>query len=166
MARRRYLTDEEFHSFRTSAPPMFQCAMDLGLLTGSELAALLRLTWKDVKTIGVPRREWQMMVSRIRSDEPRKIPITPAIETVLKRCRVLEPNWPHNYVLRLDDGQGFSTRMFNRIWNLYMKGWVLLGNDRTAFAFSDVRIKALTEQQDARRVRRRRTPSGSSTARN
>jgi hypothetical protein len=164
MASPRYVTDKEFQSFRDCVPPIFACAMDFWMLTGHNLSALLLLTWKDVKTVGVPREKWVLTLRRLRSDEPRKISITPSLEKVLRVWRVLPPNWPHQFVLRLDDGRGLSVNEFNVIWNLYMKRWVESGKVRTPFAFRDIRIKTLTDQQDARRVSRRKTPRGGSAA--
>jgi hypothetical protein len=103
MASRRHVTDKELESYRACVPPMIACAIDLGLLTGHGLSALLVLTWKDVNTVGVPREKWVLRLRRIRSREPRTISITPSLERVLKRCRLLEPEWPHQYVIRLDD---------------------------------------------------------------
>jgi integrase len=164
MASPRYVTDKELQSFRDCVPPILACAMDLGLLSGQDLSALLLLTWKDVKTVGVPREKWVLTLRRLRSDEPREVSITPSLEKVLKVCRVLPPNWPHQFVLRLDDGRGMSVKEFNVIWKLYMRRWVESGKERTPFAFRDIRIKVLTDQHDARRVSRRRTPRSGSSA--
>ena len=99
-----------------------------------------------------------LTLRRLRSGEPRTIPIAKKIDHILRVCRVMPPSWPHQYVLRFDDGLGISVKEFNVIWKLYMRRRVEVGKGRTPFAFRDIRIKALSDQQDARRTSRRRIP--------
>ena len=158
MAARRLVTDKEFLSFRECVPRMVASVMDLGLLTGHSLSAILQLRWKDVEAIGRPREKWVLIVGRIRSGNPRRLAITPTIEGVLKTCKIMLPHWPREFVFRLEDGRGVSVKEFNMIWNLYMRRWGGVGPGSSRFSFRDIRIKALTDQQTVRRVSRRRTP--------
>jgi integrase len=164
MATPRYVTDKEYRSFRESVPPMVANAMDLGLLTGHSLSAILQLRWKDVEAIGKPREKWALIIGRIRSGNPRRLAITPTIEGVLKTCKLMLPHWPREFVFRLEDGGGVSVGEFNKIWNLYMRRWGGAGAASSRFSFRDIRVKALADQQSARRVTRRRTPRSGSTA--
>ena len=154
MRPRSYLTDEDYSSFRGFAPELVEYGMDLSLYTGHGLASILALTWKDVHTVGVPRDQWEMSIAGLRGGK-RKIPITRPLEAVLKKCRVMEPNWPHQYVIRLEaDGKQLSVREFNMIWRLYMNRWA--ESPTKQFSFQEIRMKALSDQQNARRVSRRR----------
>ena len=164
MAAERYVTDHEFNSFHDRVPEVIAHAMDLSLLTGHGLSALLKLRWKDIEAIGLPRDKWMIVIGRIRSERPRKMKITTTIEEVLKACKRMRPHWPRVYVLRLDDGEGISVKEFKAMWNLYMRRWAGVGMGRPAFAFRDIRMKALADQQTSRTVARRRTPRSGSAA--
>ncbi len=90
----RYVTDDDYRSFRDFAPELLKYAMELSLHPGCGLAAILSLTWKDVHTVGVRRDRWEMVTAGV-SGAKRKIAITQQIESALRKCRVMEPNWPH-----------------------------------------------------------------------
>ena len=154
----RYVTDHEFFSFREVVPLVVASAMDLALLTGHDLAALLALTWKSVKAFGLPREQWAVEIERLFPGHPKSIYITADIETALKACKMMKPLWPREFVLRGKDGLQISEREFKAIWRKYMRRWVEVRDERTAFSFSDIRLKALSDQQDTKRVSRRRTP--------
>ena len=158
MAAERYVTDHEFNAFHARVPEVIAHAMDLSRLTGHGLSALLKLRWKDIEVTGLPRDKWMIVIGRIRSERPRKMKLTMTIEDVLKACRRMKPYWPREYVLRLEDGDGISVKEFKAIWNLYMGRWAAVGMGRPAFAFRDIRMKALADHQTARSVARRRTP--------
>jgi len=152
----RYVTDESYREFKGRVPRVIALAMDLSLLTGHDLSALLELRWQDVKAIGLPRDKWVVEIGRLRSEKPRSLQIAAPLEQVLKSCKMMLPHWPREFVLRRDDGGGMSVKEFNAIWNLYMRRWA--GIDRPAFAFREIRTKALFDLQVARKAARRRTP--------
>jgi hypothetical protein len=149
----RYVTDDDYRSFRDFAPELLKYAMDLSLHTGCGLAAILSLTWRDVHTVGVRRDRWEIVIAGL-SGAKRKIAITQQIESALRKCRVMEPNWPHQYVIRFEaDGERLSVKEFNLIWRLYMRRWA--ASPTNQFSFHDIRAKALTDRQLSRRVSRR-----------
>ena len=104
--------------------------------------------------MGVPRDRWEIVIAGVGGAK-RKIAITRQIETTLKKCRVMEPQWPHQFVIRFEaDGKRLSIKEFNLIWGLYMRRWSALPTKQ--FLFSDIRLKALADSQSGRRVSRRR----------
>jgi hypothetical protein len=104
--------------------------------------------------VGVRRDRWEIVIAGM-SGAKRKIAITRDIEITLRKCRVTEPNWPHQYVIRFEaDGKRLSIKEFNLIWGLYMQRWSALPAKQ--FSFRDIRMKVLADRQSSRRISRRR----------
>lgn len=148
--RTRYVTDEEFQAVRALASPQLQVAMDLALLTGQRQGDIVGLTWKMVHTVGVPRKDWHIEVKQGKTGKHLGIMISPAIETVLRRARVMEPSWPHTHVLRTNPrygkkGERYSADGFRAMWQRTMNKYVSGGGKR--FSFHDLRAKAISDNQ-------------------
>jgi len=156
MGDQRYLADKDFNSFKATVPIVIRNAMDLSRLTGQSLNALLELKWQHVEAIGLPRNRWSVTVGRIRSSHPKTMPISESLEEVLKACKRMKPDFPRQFVLRLENGLPMSCREFNSVWRLYMRRWVLSGTGRKPFSFADIRMKSLADRQYAGLVFRRR----------
>lgn len=141
--RTRYVTDDEFARFRAICCPQVQIAMDLALLTGQRQGDIVGLTWKMVHTVGVPRAKWYIEVKQGKTGKHLGIAISPAVEAVLKRARVMEPNWPHQYVIRTEHGLRYTEDGFRAMWQRYCRKWEALGNKR--FHFHDLRAKSISD---------------------
>jgi integrase len=147
--RTRYITDAEFNGCREICPPQVQIAMDLALLTGQRQSDIVGLTWKQVKTVGVPRADWRIEIDQGKTGKKLAIMISPAIETVLKRARVMEPNWPHEFVIRTNPksqkkkGLRYSPDGFRALWQRCMRKWIAMGNEN--FHFHDIRAKCISD---------------------
>lgn len=143
--RTRYVTDEEFNAVRALACPQVQIAMDLALLTGQRQSDIVGLTWKRVQTIGVPRANWHIEIDQGKTGKKLAIMISPAIETVLRRARVMEPNWPHQYVIRTKWGQRYTEDGFRALWQRTMRAAVRSGLER--WHFHDIRAKSISDNE-------------------
>jgi integrase len=149
--RTRYVTDEEFQAFRSRCPAQVQIAMDLALLTGQRQGDIIGLTWKMVHTVGKPRDTWFIEVKQGKTGKHLGISISPAVETVLKRARVMPPMWPHVYVLRTNPrnlkkkGQRYTPDGFRALWQRHMAAYVRGGGKR--FTFHDIRAKAISDNK-------------------
>ena len=150
--RDRYITDDEFNGCRAIACAQVKIAMDLALLTGQRQSDIIGLTWKQVKTVGVPRADWRIEITQGKTGKKLAIMISPAIETVLKRARVMEPMWPHQYVIRTNPknlkkkGLRYTPDGFRALWQRTQQKWVRLGNER--FHFHDIRAKCISDNKN------------------
>lgn len=143
-------TDEEFQAVRSLASPQLQVAMDLALLTGQRQGDIVSLTWKMVHTVGVSRKDWHIEVKQGKTGKHLGIMISPAIEAVLRRARVMEPSWPHTYVLRTNPrygkkGERYSPDGFRALWQRTMNRYVSGGGKR--YSFHDIRAKAISDNE-------------------
>jgi integrase len=147
--RTRYVTDEEFEGFRAGCCEAVQIAMDLALLTGQRQGDIIGLKWDHVHASG-PRKEWHIRIQQGKTGKLLGIGISPAIEEVLLRARVMEPTAPHEYVLRTNArnkrGESFTSDGFRAMWQREMKQWVKRGNPK--FVFHDIRAKAISDNKD------------------
>lgn len=136
--RDRYVTDEEYESFKALVPLRLKLAMDLALLTGQRQGDILKLTWDRVDRV----------IGRIRFRQSKTgkrlgIRITPAIAELLERCERLGPPGPH--VIRKRSGLPYTSEGFRSIWQRYMRRWVSQGNER--FTFHDLRAKSASDSE-------------------
>lgn len=146
--RTRYVSDAEFNACRALACPQVQIAMDLALLTGQRQSDIVGLTWKQVKTVGVPRKDWRIEIDQGKTGKKLAIMISPAIEQVLRRARVMEPSWPHVYVIRTNPrygskGDRYTPDGFRALWQRTMKAYIKSGGEN--FHFHDIRAKSISD---------------------
>ena len=106
--RTRYVTDDEFTRFRAMCPAQVQIAMDLALLTGQRQGDIIGLTWDQIHAIGLPREEWFIEIKQGKTGKHLGIRITPAIEAVLSRAKMMKPNYPHDWVIRTEHGYPYT----------------------------------------------------------
>lgn len=141
--RERYVTDEEFNGFRAMAVPQVQIAMDLALLTGQRQGDIVGLKWSQIKAIGVARPDWRIEIIQGKTKKQLAIMISPAIETVLKRAKIMEPHWPREFVLRTKWGKRYTDDGFRAMWQRHMRAWMKLGHPN--FHFHDLRAKCISD---------------------
>lgn len=144
--RTRYVTDAEFEAFRAICCPQVQIAMDLALLTGQRQGDIVGLTWKQVMTIGEPRDKWFIDIKQGKTGKHLGIAISPAIEKVLMRARVMAPQWPHWFVLRTEHGHRYTEDGFRAMWQRYCRKWEAAGHER--FHFHDLRAKSISDNKN------------------
>jgi integrase len=143
--RTRYVTDEEFNAFRAICCPQVQIAMDLALLTGQRQGDLVRLTWKQIRAIGLPREQWHIEIDQGKTGKKLAVMISPTIETALKRAKVMLPHWPREHVLRTKWGKQYTEDGFRAMWQRYCRTWEKMGHER--FHFHDLRAKCISDNQ-------------------
>lgn len=141
--RDRYVTDEEFNAVRALACPQVQMAMDLALLTGQRQSDIVGLTWKQVKTVGVARKDWRIEIDQGKTGKKLAIMISPAIEAVLRRARMHEPRWPHIHVIRNQFGVRYTPDGFRALWQRTMQAAEKAGLSR--WHFHDIRAKSISD---------------------
>lgn len=144
--RTRYVTDEEFNGFRAICCAQVQIAMDLALITGQRQGDIVGLTWKMVHAIGLPRDKWFVEVRQGKTGKHLGIAITPALEAVLKRAKLMLPHWPREHVLRTKWGNAYTPDGFRAMWQRYCRQWEALGNKR--FHFHDLRAKSISDNKN------------------
>jgi integrase len=138
--RTRYVTTDEYNRFRATCGPQVQIAMDLAVIMGQRQGDLINLKWSQVKTLGLPREQWYVEVDQSKTGKELGILISPALETVLQRAKMMLPHWPREYVLRTKFGLGYTPDGFRAMWQRYCRAWGKAGNPR--FHFHDLRAKA------------------------
>lgn len=139
-ARDRYVTNEEFEAFRATCCPQVQIAMDLAVITGQRQGDIVGLTWKQIRAIGLPRDQWHIVIDQGKTGKKLAIEISPALEAVLKRAKLMLPYWPREYVLRTKHGLRYTDDGFRAMWQRHMRAWEKAGNER--WHFHDLRAKA------------------------
>lgn len=147
--RERYITDAEFAAIRAIACPQVQIAMDLALLTGQRQGDIVQLTWKQVKTVGVPRADWRIEIDQGKTGKKLAIMISPAVEAVLRRARVMEPAWPHEFVIRTRFGKGYTPDGFRALWQRTIREYErLTGTKANRAHFHDIRAKSISDNEN------------------
>ena len=141
--RERYVTDAEFNAFRATACPQIQIAMDLALLTGQRQGDIIGLTWDQVDAIGVPRDKWVILIDQGKTGKKLAITITPAVEAVLSRAKMMPPNYPHDWVIRTEHGYPYTEDGFRALWQRTMRAWMKAGHAN--FHFHDLRAKCISD---------------------
>ena len=144
--RDRYVTTDEFNRFRAICCPQVQIAMDLALLTGQRQGDIVGLRWKQVRAIGLPRDQWHIEIDQGKTGKKLAIMISPAVEDVLKRARMMLPHWPRETVIRTKWGQRYSEDGFRAMWQRYCREWENAGNPR--FHFHDLRAKSISDNEN------------------
>jgi integrase len=144
--RQRYVTDEEFNGFRTTTCPQVQIAMDLALLIGQRQGDIVGLKWSQVKTENIPRDKWHITIDQGKTGKKLAIFISKAVEDVLDRAWLLEPHWPHEYVIRTQFGGRYTEDGFRAMWQRYCRAWEDAGNER--FHYHDLRAKCISDNKD------------------
>lgn len=134
--RDRYVTDEEFHSFRSSAPPRIQIAMDLALLTGQRQGDLLSMRWAQIQPIGV-------VFHQSKTGKRLAMEVTPALQLVLDRARAIYET--SAFVICTERGTRYTSEGFRAMWQRYMRRWCDRGGTR--FTFHDLRGKSASDSE-------------------
>jgi integrase len=144
--RERYVTDEEFAAIRAIACPQIQIAMDLAYLTGQRQGDIVGLTWRQVKTIGLPRADWVIEIDQGKTGKKLGISISPEIEAVLQRARTMLPQIPHEYVIRTRHGRRYTMDGFRALWQRTIRSYEkLIGNKSNPAHFHDIRAKSISD---------------------
>lgn len=144
--RERYITDAEFAAIRAIACPQVQIAMDLALLTGQRQSDIVQMTWKQIKAIGVARPDWRIEIDQGKTGKKLAIMISPAVETVLKRARLMEPMWPRENVVRTKFGKAYTPDGFRALWQRTIRSYEKLTGIKTDRAhFHDIRAKSISD---------------------
>lgn len=144
--RERYVTDEEFAGCRAVSCQQVQIAMDLAYMIGQRQSDIVGLTWKQVKTVGVPREDWRIEIQQGKTGKKLAIMISPAVEQVLRRARVMPPNWPHEYVIRTKWGKRYTPDGFRALWQRTQRAWMKTGGE--GFHFHDIRAKSISDNKN------------------
>jgi integrase len=146
--RERYITDAEFAAIRAIACPQVQIAMDLALLTGQRQSDIVGLTWKQIKAIGVARPDWRIEIDQGKTGKKLAIMISPAVEAVLKRAKLMEPQWPRVNVIRTKWGKAYTPDGFRALWQRTIRKWESLnGITRDRPHFHDIRAKSISDNE-------------------
>lgn len=136
--RDRYVTNEEYDSFKRCVPLRIKLAMDLALLTGQRQGDILRMTWQQVD-----REAARIRVRQTKTGKRLAVNITPAVAEILDRCANLTP--VGETVIRTRGGARYTSEGFRAIWQRYMRRWVTHGNER--FTFHDLRAKSASDSE-------------------
>ena len=144
--RERYIEDAEFSAIRAVACPQVQIAMDLALLTGQRQGDIVSLTWKQVKTIGVPRPDWRIEIDQGKTGKKLAVMISPAVEAVLRRARMMEPAFPRTHVIRTKWGKAYTADGFRALWQRTIRRYeTLTGVKANRAHFHDIRAKSISD---------------------
>jgi integrase len=140
--RDRYVSDVEFHAFRQICSPQCKLAMDLALLTSQRQGDLIALTWSQIETSG-PRESWAIRIRQGKTGKQMKIKISANLEQVLDLADALPPDQPHDYVIRNQFGNRYTSDGFRAMWQRHMREFAKAGHER--FHFHDLRAKSISD---------------------
>jgi integrase len=165
--RDRYVSDEEYQALYNIASPRLQVAMDLALLTGQRQGDLLSLTWDQVDTPKGKRDEWAIKFAPSKTLKKTgkriRVRITPELEEVLKRAKMMVPTFPRRYVLRTGPrewvkdpgGKKYTSDGFRAVWQRAMRRAIREGVVKTRFTFHDLRAKNISDSHDIQEAMKR-----------
>ena len=146
--RTRYVSDAEFALMCDAAPAAMKVAMDLALLTGQRQGDLLSLKWENVTDAGIYFRQG-------KTGKRLSVDISPALQAVLDRARMLVPQLPRQYVVhpsresRNKDGTlkplRYTGSGFRAIWQRKMRRLVKSDALSERFTFHDIRAKSVSD---------------------
>ncbi len=137
--RTRYVEDKEYKAVWDIAPPMIQCAMDLGYLTGLRLGDLLKLTRDNVRKDG-------LYVITGKTGTKQLFERTPELENVLGRCKALRGKVSSlKLLICTRDGQRYALDGFKSMWQRLMRKAVDKNVIKERFTFNDLRAKAASD---------------------
>jgi integrase len=145
-ARTRYVTDAEFAEMRAMCPPSVQIAMDLALLIGQRQGDIIALRWDHVFMEG-PRESWEIWIDQGKTGKRLAIGISPAVEAVLMRAKLLEPQLPRMYVVHTKFGRRYTGDGFRALWQVYMRMWRANHPGEAWFTFHDLRAKCVSDNK-------------------
>ena len=137
--RRRYVTSEEFQAAYSVMPPMFQCAMDLAVLTGLRPGDLLALSRSNLTDEGV-------LVTTAETGKSLLIEWSEALQNVVDRALGLPPHIRPAIICNRK-GRPYTVDGMNSIWYRNTRKAVA-DNDNALlepFQFRDLRAKSASD---------------------
>lgn len=138
--RKRYVADEEYVAFYELAKERIRIAMDLALITGQRQGDILRLRWDAVTPEGIKFQQGKTGKKLIVS-------LSPTLEAVLERARLLLPHLPREYVLRTRSGRPYTSEGFRACWQRTMRKARKLGIVTERWTYHDLRAKTVSDSQ-------------------
>lgn len=133
--RTRYITDAEFSAVHEQAEPMFQCAMDLAVLTGLRRADLLSLTRDHLTEAGIE-------VETGKTGKRLIITWTPELRAVVDRCKALTPH-VRRHLIATRHGKGYTPDGFSALFRRLMI--TTFPNRVHRFRWNDIRAKSASD---------------------
>lgn len=138
--RTRYVADEEYVAFYQLAKERVRIAMDLALITGQRQGDILRLRWDAVTPEGIKFQQGKTGKKLI-------VALSPTLEAVLERARLLLPHLPREYVLRTRSGKPYTSEGFRACWQRTMRKARKLGVVTERWTYHDLRAKTVSDSQ-------------------
>jgi integrase len=139
--RDRYITDAEFRTVKSLAPPVVALGMDLAYLTGMRMGDLLALRWDQLENQGI-------RVRQSKTGAKVLIEWTDDLRSAIEEARALRRNTRGLHVLATRAGEPYSVSGFGAMFRRSMDKAV----DKHAmsrFTFHDIRAKTGTDARDA-----------------
>jgi len=169
--RDRYVSDEEYQALYNIASPRLKVAMDLALLTGQRQGDLLKLTWDQVDVPKGKREEWAIRFAPSKTLKKTgkriRVRITPELEEVLNRAKMMTPVFPRKYVLRTaprpwhpdpaekHGGKKYTSDGFRAVWQRAMRRALREGVLKERFTFHDLRAKNISDSANLEEAMKR-----------
>lgn len=136
--RTRYVTDAEYAAFYEIVPPRMKLAMDLALSTGQRQGDLLALHWKQVD-------DGYIQFKQSKTGKKLAMRISPHLDAILRRARLMAPQLPREYVIRTRRGIPYTGEGFRAIWQRSMRKALARGIIKERFTFHDLRAKNISD---------------------
>ncbi len=137
--RGRYIEDGEYEAVWKLAPPVIQCIMDLGYMTGLRLGDLLKLNIRDnVHKDG-------LYVVTGKTGRKQKFDWTPELRDVTARCKTLRGKVSSPNLICTRNGQQYTVDGFRSIWQRLMGKALDKNVLKERFTFNDLRAKAASD---------------------
>lgn len=136
--RTRYVTDDEYAALYELMPPRMKLAMDLALSTGQRQGDLLKLHWQQVD-------EGYIQFKQSKTGKKLAMRISPHLDAILRRARLMAPQLPREYVIRTRKGIPYTGEGFRAIWQRGMRKALKRGIIKERFTFHDLRAKNISD---------------------
>jgi integrase len=151
--RKVYITDEEYISVMEKAEPVLHDAMELAYLTGQRPSDVLKLRESNISNGCIELRQ-------AKTDTPMRIEISPAIQTVIDRCKSRKNGKVYNTALVTGAmGKPVTVRWISALWK---KAKEAAGIERD-IQFRDLRAKAVSDREEVSDIREAQALAGHST---
>lgn len=150
--RRRYVTRDEVDALRALAPPVYQVAIDLAVLTGRRQAEILALTLSDDRPDGLHARA-------VKGGPALIIGWTEALRTVVDRAKELRRGRATTMLLTTRDARGYTSSGFQSGWQRLMRKAMAAGVLTQSFTFHDLRAVAADRSRDPTKLLAHTSPA-------
>ncbi len=138
----RDVLEHEYQAVYALATERMQIAMDLASNIGQRRGDILKIRPRDDFT------DKGILISQGKTKAAVLVKWSPGLRASVKRAQALKPDLPREFLLRTEEGTGYTRSGFGANWQRLMTKALKLGVISKRFKFHDLRAKAATEKAE------------------